>query len=898
MFSTSHRVLVSLLFASSLAGCRDDGAHARPEEAPGVATVDGPYDDGPLERGFARVSVAEGFMQAVGFAFAPGGRILVAEKGGRVRVVQDGAVLVEPFVDLSVEVNTANDRGLLGIAVHPRFPAEPYVYLAYVYDPPEAQQKRGVEGADGNGARTSRVVRVEADPATGHATALPGSLVVLVGEGGTAENAGRLDARNDYDRPSCGTRGAYVADCIPADETSHTIGTVLFGPDEALYVGTGDGCDFTRAQAVCTRALDVGSLAGKILRIDPRTGRGLSDNPFFDGDAGSNASKVYQLGLRNPFRFAFGPEGALYVGDVGWNAWEEINRAGPGASFGWPCFEGGNGVSLPQPAYAAMPRCAELRGDDVTPAFYAYGRDGPVLGVGSAVMVGDVYRGSAYPPMYRGALFYADVNRRELRFVTFDEAGGVASAQLFQEGVGYPTQITSDPETGDLFVLALGSRPEAPESKLERIVFAGYGTGPAPGDYELRVAATQACVQTVAETTGEGALEVAAAPCRGDDAQRWRFEHVADDLYRFSSARAHEVLMLEPSREPTQVARLSAAAEQAEQRFRILPLGEGYQLINEASERCLATREGEGEVVLVGAPCATSAAQIFQIASAQNRAPTLALVPPQAHMVNTPIALQLAARDGEQADLTFFARGLPPGLSIDPLRGVIVGTLTRPGSYVVRLRVSDGELGAEQQLTWWVQDDKLPVVRITEPPEGHRYVAGERIAFAGVATTWDQQPIEPQQHGWDLIGHHNAHVHLDQLPTTLGQVGSFVAEDHGDNTALELCLWALDPAGRYARACRVIQPRTVAYTLDTEPSGLSVPWEGVLRQTPFTVETNVGGRRDLSAPASQEGFAFTGWSDGGDAAHVITVGATPARLVATYVHLPANAARDSGGQSI
>lgn len=108
-----------------------------------------------------------------------------------------------------------------------------------------------------------------------------------------------LDLHNSYERPTCGDHGACVRDCLPADENSHTIGTVLFGPDGMLYVGNGDGCDFFYARPACTRALDLDSLAGKILRLDPTTGQGLPDNPYFDGflaeDHGDNTA--YELCL-------------------------------------------------------------------------------------------------------------------------------------------------------------------------------------------------------------------------------------------------------------------------------------------------------------------------------------------------------------------------------------------------------------------------------------------------------------------------------------------------------------------------------------------------------------------------------------------------------------------------
>ena len=116
------------------------------------------------------------------------------------------------------------------------------------------------------------------------------------------------------------------------------------------------------------RVQDIDNLSGKILRIDPITGAGLPDNPFYNGDPGANRSKVYQLGLRNPFRIAVDENsGQLYIGDVGWTRWEEINAGDPGANFGWPYYEGGSGVSLQTNQYSNLPEAQ---------VFYASGAGG------------------------------------------------------------------------------------------------------------------------------------------------------------------------------------------------------------------------------------------------------------------------------------------------------------------------------------------------------------------------------------------------------------------------------------------------------------------------------------------------------------------------------------------
>ncbi|HLU83058.1 MAG TPA: PQQ-dependent sugar dehydrogenase, partial [Trueperaceae bacterium] len=396
-----------------------------------------------LPEGFVAESVVGGLSAPVDLAFAPDGRVFVAEKGGIVKIIDDGAVNTAPFLDISAEVNNVGDRGLVGIAVHPRFPELPYVYLSYVYDPPEVQALSGDSGPDGQGARVSRLVRVEADPATGFSTALAGTTVVLLGTNSTFENIGDVQERNTA-VPSCGQGGTYVTDCLAADEHSHTIGRVRFGPDGALYVGSGDGADFNRVQPYHLRVQDLDSLAGKLLRLDPLTGEGLADNPFYDGNPSSNRSKVLSYGLRNPYSYTFHPHTwEPVIGDVGWATWEMV-KVGAGLNFGWPCYEGGNGVLLQQTSFSELAGCQSIYAGSNGPIaapLYAYNREG----TGGAIMAGDIYTGALLPEELRGKLFIADYYAGWIRTVSLDDGDGRSRVEDFAT-VYYPVQALFGPD--------------------------------------------------------------------------------------------------------------------------------------------------------------------------------------------------------------------------------------------------------------------------------------------------------------------------------------------------------------------------------------------------------------------------------------------------------------------
>ena len=129
-------------------------------------------------------TIVSGLNQPTAIEWTPNGdRFFVAEKGGVIKVAENGELNSTPFIDLSARVNGTRDRGLLDIAVHPDFfNGSPYVYALYTYDPAEVFQNSGLAGSDGNGNRAARLTRITADASNGYRTAIPGSEVVILGE--------------------------------------------------------------------------------------------------------------------------------------------------------------------------------------------------------------------------------------------------------------------------------------------------------------------------------------------------------------------------------------------------------------------------------------------------------------------------------------------------------------------------------------------------------------------------------------------------------------------------------------------------------------------------------------------------------------------------------------------
>lgn len=386
---------------------------------------------------FADETVVSNLIFPTGFAFLPDGRVLVTEKEGRVRLVSGGSLQSTPVLDIVSRVNPYWDRGLLGIAVDPGFASNRFFYIFATYEN---------NASDPYGPKTSQVIRYVLQ---GDNTANPNAGTVILG---TVTGAGCPD-------PS------LQKDCIPAEGASHAGGALMFGQDGYLYVSTGDAASFTAVDTLALRAQDNNSLAGKLLRVNAN-GQGVGGNPFWNGDPNHLHSKIWAKGFRNPFRIALRPGSSMpYVGDVGWVTWEEVDAIPAGTNAGWPCYEG-NHV---QEGYASFPTCTAL---------YAAGPAGkrvPLIewshdGGGGAAMAGAFYTGTAFPPSYQGALFYADYARGWVRSVPIDSNNQLAGASAqFAGSQSGLVQLGNGPD-GALWYVAHAS------GELRRIYYAGSYT--------------------------------------------------------------------------------------------------------------------------------------------------------------------------------------------------------------------------------------------------------------------------------------------------------------------------------------------------------------------------------------------------------------------------------------
>jgi len=419
------RTAIALLLATAATGTAVAGGQPAADAAPTAQAV---------APGFAVSTVGAGLTYPTNVEVAGDGRVFVTEKSGRVVAMDDlDDETPDEVIDLGGSIHNYEDRGLLGLEVDPDFPDEPYIYLLYTLDRDDSWNDDcpNPPGTFDDGCVVDgRLARLEIDEGNG-----------VVGD-----------------------EQVLLEDVWCAQYPSHTVGDLEFAPDGALLVSAGDGADYNSvdfgqnggdpdsptpanpcddppggagtpltpptAEGGALRSQDLltpddpMTLDGSVLRLDPDTGEAMPDNPLAGGTA-TDDDRVLAHGLRNPFRITSRPDtDEVWVGDVGWGTWEEINRIESASddvveNFGWPCYEGaepqstyaGVGLDLCQGLYDGT-AATELR----APHFqYRHGNppDPDRCGTqpGGSITALEFYAGGAYPATYDGALFFGDYTR-------------------------------------------------------------------------------------------------------------------------------------------------------------------------------------------------------------------------------------------------------------------------------------------------------------------------------------------------------------------------------------------------------------------------------------------------------------------------------------------------------
>jgi glucose/arabinose dehydrogenase len=389
--------------------------------------------------------VAEGFVSPVNLLpLADGsGRLLIGDQVGTIHVLnKDGKLSTQLFFDarerLTELANGFDERGVLGIALHPRFKENRKVYLYY-----SAPRQAGIST---NFDHTSHLSEFKV----------------------MASDFAKLDPASER-----------VLLKIDEPQANHNCGRLVFGPDGFLYIGVGDGGaanDLAFGHSPQGNGQDTTTLLGKILRIDVDRGEPYAipaDNPFADGAKGRK--EIYSWGWRNPWGIAFDRAGTheLFAVDVGQNLWEELNIVVKGGNYGWRVREGFHGFDPKDPDHAPTNApTTDATGRPFVDPILEYKHPprnrppGPEP-QGISVTGGYVYRGKMLPSL-EGRYVFADWSRSwalpdGVFFVaTRNGSGANAKWSLESLKLASPEKIGAyivafgEDEEGELYVLTNG----------------------------------------------------------------------------------------------------------------------------------------------------------------------------------------------------------------------------------------------------------------------------------------------------------------------------------------------------------------------------------------------------------------------------------------------------------
>jgi glucose/arabinose dehydrogenase len=334
----------------------------------------------PSDPNFQNELVVSGLNRPTSLEFLPDGRALILEKNGRILITDPSSAVPELDTYLVLpNILTSGEKGLIDIALHPDFEQNGFLYVYYTL------------GSD-------RKFQISRFTHQGNTANLNSEVVIW-------------------------------KDPNPASSPDHFGGglfTARQGGKDYIFLTTGD-----KGLNTPQLAQDKTRIEGKILRLNI-DGTIPTDNPFVDGP-GKNADEIWAYGLRNPFRASYDEStGNIYVGDVGFDTTEEVNRINisnnSGVNFGWPLYEG---TSNGAPGF-------------VDP-IYQYAHTDATLGGSGAVIGGSIYRGTAFPEEFQGAYFFADFTQDNIQYLKFDASGKVIDAHpdtatvdafLFEQGTG------------------------------------------------------------------------------------------------------------------------------------------------------------------------------------------------------------------------------------------------------------------------------------------------------------------------------------------------------------------------------------------------------------------------------------------------------------------------------
>lgn len=777
--------------------------------------------------GFTEQQFVNGITNGTSMAFAPDGRLFIAEQGGKIWVVKNGQKLPTPFTTL--DVKSDGERGIEGIVVDPNFAQNNYVYVYYTTNTGDSHNRLSRFTANGDVASPTETVLWEFD-----------------------------------------SHGA----------SNHNGGALNFGTDGKLYVTTGDNASGSNAQTLTNDH-------GKILRINPvpddpaTTGideRIPTDNPTsfttLRGGTFRTESPVgkyrafWAIGFRNPFTASIQPEtGKLHVNDVGDNGgirWEEINNVVKGANYGWPEAYGTQGNQdsrLTKPLYTYQPE-------------------------GCAITGGTFYNPTTnnFPSSYTGKYFFADYCGNWIKIL--DTSNNTVST--FASAISEPVDLKVGPD-GSLHYLARGSNAVYKVSfgGVSAAATAAPLTGTAPLNVTFNASGSsdsQNRPLTYTWDFGDGATGNGVSPSHTytQDGIYTAVVTVSNNNNQSSTASISISVgnqqTINFNDYPGQNVLLNNQYPTG-----VINWGTGNTWLVSAPFGSLATKNlsfsGSGinsgtftfinpkRLLSIDAYNGGTSSTTITIACSGNTTKTFTLTSGQlsnlvTNWASTCSQITLSSTNGWDTNFdniiyTDSAGSITatPSPSPTPVNLAPAAVILTPASgslYNAGTTISFSGSG-------------------TDPEDGN---------LPASAFTW-----VVQRHHNDGIAH--THPVLGPINGTSGSFTTPIADEKSVNVFYRISLTVKDSQGRdSATVTRDVMPRTVTLTLNTNPAGGQLFLDGVGISSPHTFESVVGLEREIGAQANRTinllPYGFSSWSDGGAITHTFNTPAANATYTAAY----------------